>query len=290
MSSQIPVAFAIKFRDDFIMLSQQRGSRLRALVRTDPDYLQGKAGYFERIGATSMRKRTSRHSDTPRMDTPHSRRRVTLDDFEWADLIDPQDLARMMANPQNRYVMNAMWAAGRQMDDTIIAAARGSAYSMDEDDAATAVPLPSAQKVAVGSTGLTLAKLLSTKEILDAAEVDAEEPRFVACAAKQVTNLLNTTEVKSSDYNTVKALAEGRIDTFLGFKFVRSERLTLSSTTRKCIAGQKNSILLAIGLDVITDVGPRRDKNMATQVYLGMSIGATRMDEDGIVEIDCIES
>jgi hypothetical protein len=48
--------------------------------------------------------------------------------------------------------------------------------------------------------------------------------------------------------------------------------------------------LLAIGLDIVTDVGPRRDKNMATQVYLGMSIGATRMDEKGIVEIDCKES
>lgn len=290
MSTQIPVAFAIKFRDDFIMLSQQRGSRLRGLVRTDPDYLQGKAGYFERIGATSMRKRTSRHSDTPRMDTPHSRRRVTLDDFEWADLIDPQDLARMMANPQNRYVMNAMWAAGRQMDDTIIAAARGSAYSMDEDDAATAVALPSAQKIAVASTGLTLAKLLTTKEILDGAEVDAEEPRFLACAAKQVTNLLNTTEVKSSDYNTVKALAEGKIDTFLGFKFVRSERLIAASTTRYCLAWAQTGIGLAVGEEIVTDIGPRRDKGNSTQVYLRMSIGATRIEDAKVVEIACLES
>ena len=97
---------------------------------------------------------------------------------------------------------------------------------------------------------------------------------------------------KSSQPTTTlsKRLAAGQLDTFLGFKFIRSERLEVGSSIRKCIAGQKNSLLLAIGLDIVTDVGPRRDKNMATQVYLGMSIGATRMDEKGIVEIDCLES
>lgn len=290
MSTQIPVAFAQKFRGDFLMLSQQRGSRLRSTVRNDPDNLSGKAGYFERIGSTAMVERLTRHQDTPRVDTPHSRRRVTLRDFEWADLIDPQDVARMLANPQNRYVMNAMWAAGRQIDDLIIAAANGNAYSMDSDDAATAVALPSAQKVAVASTGLTLAKLLSTKEILDGAEVDPEEPRYCIVTAKQVTNMLNTTEIKSSDYNSVKALAEGRIDTFLGFKFIRSERLTNSSTTRYCLAYAMSGIGFAIGQEIVTDIGPRRDKGNSTQVYLSMTFGSTRIEDAKVVQIACLES
>jgi len=290
LSTQIPVSFAIKFRDDFLMLSQQRGSRLRGAVRTDPDYLQGKSGYFERIGATAMVERLSRHQDTPRVDTPHSRRRVSLRDFEWADLIDPQDVARMMANPQNRYVMNAMWAAGRQIDDLIIAAANGNAYSMDSDDAATAVALPSAQKVAVASTGLTVDKMLQAKQILDAADVDEMEPRFAIVTSKQVKDLLNTTEVKSADYNSVKALSEGRIDTYLGFKFIRTERLTNASTTRYCLFYAQTGLGLATGAEITTDIGPRRDKGNSTQVYLAMTFGATRIEDAKVVQVACQES
>lgn len=291
MSTQINIAFAQKFRGDFLLLSQQRGTRLQDTVRRDPDYLQGKAGYFERIGATAMVKRTTRHGDTPLVNTPHSRRRVTLEDWEWADLIDSQDIARMLASPQNKYVVNATNAKGRQVDDLIIAAANGNAYSMDADDAASAVALPAGQKIAVGTTGLTLAKLLQAKEILDAAEVDENEPRFLVCQAKQMTNLLNTTEIKSADYNTVKALVEGRIDTFLGFKFKRSQRLTVDgSASRLCLAYAMNGIGLAVGEEPETDVGPRRDKGNATQVYLKMSMGATRIEDEKVVQIACSEA
>jgi hypothetical protein len=121
-------------------------------------------------------------------------------------------------------------------------------------------------------------------------ENDPDEPRFLALSAKQVTALLNTTEIKSADYNTVKALAAGQIDTFLGFKFIRTERLLKVSTTRSCLAWSQNSILLGIGTDVITRVSERADKNYATQVYVGMFIGATRMDEKGVVEIQATET
>jgi hypothetical protein len=273
------------------MLSQQRGSRLRSTVRNDPDNLSGKAGYFERIGATAMVERFTRHQDTPQVNTPHSRRRVTLRDFEWADLIDPQDVARMLANPQNRYVMNAMWAAGRQIDDLIVAAANGNAYSMDSDDAATTVALPSAQKVAVASAGLTLAKLLSTKEILDGAEVDPEEPRYLIHTAKQATNLLNTTEIKSADYNSVKALAEGKIDTFLGFKFIRSERLSRNTVTdvRTCFAWHKSGIKFAEGgRNVHMDVLP--SKRHCQQIRGVYRCGAVRTQNEKVVRIYTDES
>ena len=173
MSTQIPVHFAIKFRDDFVMLSQQKGSLLGATVRDDPDNLNGKFGYFERIGATAMVKKTTRHGDTPLVDTPHSRRRVQLSDFEWADLIDKADAARMVVAGQlpGRYATNAMWAAGRTKDDLIIAAAEGDAFSIDENDAATVVPLPAAQKIAVGGARLTLNKIEEAREIFALGEL-----------------------------------------------------------------------------------------------------------------------
>ena len=287
MSTEITTAMVEQYSANVQILMQQKESRLRQVVRVETGVV-GKNAFFDQLNSTAAVKRTSRHADTPLVSTPHVRRRVSLVDYDWADLVDNMDLKKVLIDPSSLYAINARNAMNRAMDDELITAAFGTAYGGVDGSTSYAFDT-SYNVVAAASVGMTLAKLLSAKEILDGNEVD-EEDRFCIIGSKQLQDLLGTTEVSSSDYNSVKALVNGQVDTFLGFKFVRSERLTLSSTTRKCIAGQKNSLLLAIGLDIVTDVGPRRDKNMATQVYLGMSIGATRMDEKGIVEIDCLES
>jgi len=287
MSTQITTAMVEQYSSNVQILMQQKDSRLAPLVRVETS-VRGKNAFFDQLNATAAVKRTNRHADTPLVSTPHLRRRVSLYDYDWADLVDNMDVQKVLTDPASNYAINARNAMNRSKDDEIIAAFLATAYG--GVDGSTSYAFDSSYNVvAAASAGLTLAKLRSAKQILDGNEVD-DEDRFCVIGSKQLQDLLGTTEVTSADYNTVKALVNGQVDTFLGFKFVRSERLALSSTTRKCIAGQKNSILLAIGIDITTDVGPRRDKNMATQVYLGMSIGATRMDEDGIVEIDCIES
>jgi len=68
------------------MLSQQKGSLLRSAVSVES--ITGKNAFFDSVGVATAVKRTSRHGDTPQIDTPHSRRRVSLVDYEYADLID----------------------------------------------------------------------------------------------------------------------------------------------------------------------------------------------------------
>ena len=286
MSVQITTAFVEQYKSNVFHLAQQKGSRLRDACRTET--VTGKAHFFERIGASAAQKRTSRHSDTPRVDTPHSRRKVSLDDYDWADLIDQEDKVRMLISPSSEYAQAGAWAMGRAMDDALIAAATGNAFGGVAGG--TTVALPSGNKVAHGSAGLNLAKLLSGKEIIDAADVDPEEERYVVCAAGQITDLLNVTQVTSSDFATVKALAQGDIDTFLGFRFIRSERLGQDSDgNRQVLMFTKSALGLAIGADVQTRISERDDKNYATQVFLSMSIGATRIEEEKMVEIACTE-
>lgn len=286
MSTQITTAFVEQYKSNVLHLAQQKGSRLRDSVRFES--VTGKNHFFERIGATAAQKRTSRHSDTPRMDTPHSRRRVSLEDYDWADLVDQEDKVRMLITPQSEYAMAGANAMGRAMDDAIIEAAVGNAYGGVAGG--TTIALPAAQHVAHGSAGLTVAKLLSAKEIIDGSDVDPEEARYCVLAAKQVTDLLNTTEVKSSDYNTVKALAAGQLDTFLGFKFIRSERLgTDSNGDRQVTVYTESGLGLAVGSDIQTRISERDDKNYATQVFLSMTIGATRIEDEKVVEIACQE-
>jgi hypothetical protein len=286
MSFQITTAFVQQYRENVEHLVQQKGSRFRRAVRVETGVI-GKSSFFDQLGSVDAVKKTTRHGDTPLIETPHARRRVQMYDYEIADLVDKEDEVRILINPTSGYAIAQSNAMGRAMDDEIIAAATGTAYT--GETGATSTVLPSAQKIAHASTGLTLAKLLTTKEILDGAEVDEEEPRFISVTAKQVTNLLNTTEIKDSDYNTVKALAAGQVNSFMGFEFIRSERLGLVSTNRRCYAWAQNGILLAIGIDIKSRISERADKSYSMQVYYSMTIGATRMQEPKIVEIACQE-
>jgi len=286
MSVEITTAFVEQYKSNVFHLAQQKGSRLRDAVRTET--VTGKSHFFERIGSVAAQKRTSRHSDTPRMDTPHSRRKVTMDDYDWADLIDNEDKVRMLISPQSEYAMAGAWAMGRAMDDAIIAAATGNAYG--GVSGGTSIALPAGQKVAHGGTGLSVNKLISAKEILDASDVDPDEERYLIVTSKQISDMLAITEITSADYNSVKALVAGQVDTFMGFKFIRTERLGLDSNSdRQVLAFCKSGIGLAVGSDVSTRISERADKNYATQVFLSMTIGATRVEDEKVVEIACNE-
>ena len=291
MSNQITTAFVQQYSSNVQMLAQQMGSRLREAV--DVESITGKNAYFDQVGVTAAQIRTSRHANTPQIDTPHSRRRVSLADYEWADLIDDADKVRMLADPTSSYAKAAAAAMGRSMDDVIITAMNGTAYS--GETGGTSVALPSTQKFATSnqSDGLTVAKLLDAKKKLDLKDVDPSIPRFIVCGATQISDLLNTTEVKSSDYNTVKALAAGQLDSFLGFKFIMSNRLNFDASNtddRLVFAFTKDAIKLAIGKDITARISERDDKSYSTQVYYCMAIGATRMEEEKVVQIPCHEA
>ena len=286
MSTQITTAFVNQFSANIQMLSQQMGSLLRDAV--DVESVNGEKAFFDQVGAASAVLRTSRHADTPLVDTPHSRRMVTMSDYEYADLIDDQDKVRLLADPTSTYSRAAAAAMGRAMDDVIITAALGTANTGKEG--ATSTALPSGQKIAHGSAGLTIAKLLSAKEILDANSVDPSITRHIVVSPKQISDLLNNTTVTSSDFNTVKALAQGELNTFVGFNFIVSNRLnTDSNSDRQVIAFASDGIKLAVGKEPSARIDERADKSYATQVYYCQSVGATRMEEDKVVEIACNE-
>lgn len=284
----IETAFVKQFGSNVELLVQQKGSRLRNAVRVETGIV-GEEAYFDQLSATEAVKRTTRHADTPLVNSDWARRRVTMYDYEWADLIDKQDKLKMLADPESTYVMNAANAMGRAMDDEIIAAINGTAYTGKAGG--TSTTLPSAQKVAVGTTGLTLTKLLAAKEVLDGADVDPDEEKYCVATAEQMTDLLNTTEIKSSDYNSVRALVTGQVDSFLGFKFILSNRLAVDGSDSRLIpVFAKSGVLLAVAEEMVTRITERDDKSYAAQPYVKMGIGSTRMEEAKVVQIACSEA
>jgi len=287
MSYEITTAMVEQYKSNIALLAQQKGSRLRNAVRAET--IVGENSYFEQIGAVAAQKKTTRHMDTPQTDTPHARRKVSMDDYVWADFIDNEDKLRLLIDPTSAYTINAVNAFGLSIDDAVIAAASGTAYT--GKTGGTAVSLPAGQKVAEANTGLTVGKLLAAKGILWANDIDDEIPLHIAVASKQLENLLAITQVTSSDYNSIKALVKGEIDTFMGFQFHRTQRLSIDANDiRTCLAWAQDGLLLALGADIHTKISERADKNYLTQVWCGMSIGATRMEEKKVVEIGCDET
>ena len=291
MSIQITTSFVEQYSSNVTMLSQQMGSKLRGSV--DVENINGKNAFFDQVGVTAAQIRTSRHGDTPQIDTPHSRRRLSLADYEWADLVDDVDKVRMLVDPTSSYAKAAAAAMNRSIDDVIITAMNASANTGVAGG--TSTDLPSTQKTATSdqSDGLTIAKLLSAKKIMDDNDVDPSLKRYIVCGPQQISDLLGTTSVTSADFNTVRALSTGEVNSFLGFEFIMSTRLNkdaTNTTDRLVFAYTEDAIKLGIGKDIAAKISERADKSYSTQVYYCMSLGAVRMEEKKVVQIPCHEA
>lgn len=289
MSFEVTTAFVQQYSTNVQLLLQQRGSRLRDCV-TVGSYTGKAAKAVEQIGSVTAQARTSRHSDTPLISTPHDARWVHPTDYEWADMVDDQDKLRMLIDPTSPYAINGAHALGRSMDSLIITAALGTSMTGENGSTSTAFDT-AGQQIAASAAGLTIAKLRAAKKILMANEVDvATDPLYIAVTAEQLDDLLGTTEVTSADYNTVKALVNGTVDSFMGFKFVHTELLGVDgSSNRRVIAWAKSGMHLGIWNDINTKISERADKSYATQVYVKGTFGATRTEEGKVVEILCAE-
>lgn len=288
MSFQVTEAFVQQFSANFVHLAQQSVSRFQSAVRVESGIV-GDSKKINRIGATAAQKRTTRHGDTPLIETPHTTRWIDLDDYEWADLVDDLDKKKMLADPTSDYLKAGVAALNRAKDDAIYAAQRGNARS-----SSGSVALPAAQKIAVGGTGLTKAKIIQAKKMFRANEADEEngEELFMAYGSEQMEDLMNDTTLTSADYSAVQILSDGNVPKgrkWLGFTWIPSERMTLVTTTRYICAWAKSGVALGTGAEVMTRVTERADKSYAMQPYARMSIGATRVEDAKVVEIACNE-
>jgi hypothetical protein len=302
MSTQIPVSFVDQFKANILVLSQQKPAKLRGVCRMED--VTGDTMYVERIGPKDAQLRGARHGATPISDADHSRRKLSMADYIVpADIIDKPDKLKLLIDPQSVYVQNQTYSLNRAIDDVIIAALFGAAYSghtgattvNNYDVGECRLIESSGVIVTAGSdwsntteTGLTIAKLLTCKELLDNAEIDEDRQRYFLTNPHNINQLLNTTEVKSSDFNTVKALAQGKIDTYLGFKFLQSTRLPVDDTdtgATKCAAFVQDALVLAVAEEPSVSISVRNDLCDSIQVFSTLSIGCTRVEGPAVVGI-----
>lgn len=287
MSFQITEAFVQQYADNFRHLAQQMRSRLEPCVSIEPNIV-GMSKSINRLGQRTAQRRTQRHGDTPINDQPHSTRFVDLFDWEDGDMIDDQDKVRMLVDPQSDYVKAMVASLNRAKDDVIITALGGNSRSTTGN-----IVLPSAQKIAVGGTGLTKAKIIQARRLFRKNEADNHngEELFITYTAAAAADILADTTLTSADYMAAKFLQEGDVEgKWMGFTWIPSERTPLSSGTRMLYAFAKSGVTLGKGADITTEVGKDPGKGFNVRIYAKMSIGAVRVEEEKVVEIAVTES
>jgi hypothetical protein len=296
----IPAHFVTEYATNWDFLAQQKMAKTRECVTVDT--VSGKEKRYNQFGPTEMDPVSVRAGDTRISDTDLPSRWLRPYPLDKAFLFDEFDetFLGQVVLPQSESIQAHAMAYNRAIDRTVINAALNVAYT--GEIGVDPVTLPSSQIIAVNfvetgaagaNLGLTIGKIRQAKYILDAADVDDEDPRYFAYTAKSLQDLLRTTEVTSQDYNTVKALVEGNVNTFLGFTFKRISNkimpLDVAADVRTCVAWAKSGIKITdSGKEVHIDVRP--DKSHALQIRTVAALGGTRMEEVKVVAVMCDES
>lgn len=292
MSINIPTHYAQQFATNVELLLQQKGSKLRQHVMSG-SYIGEQASPVDQIGSVAMQAVTGRFEPMGRVDASTDRRWILPQDFDLPQLIDSFDKLRLLTDPESVYVQNAVFAAGRQIDDVIIDAFFGTAKTGKTGSTSTAHSNTVAVNHGASSNvGLTVAKLRQARKLLKAAQVDIDlDPVTVIVTAAQEDNLLAEAQVISLDYNEKPVLVDGKLNRFLGMNFVHCERLdTDGSTYRRVPVFAKSGMHLGIWNDITTDISQRKDlKGLPFQSYVYLTVGATRIEENKVVEIKCAE-
>lgn len=292
MSVEVSTAFVDMYKANVDTLVRQMGSQLRDTVMVER--IKGKQAFFEQIGGVSAMEKTGRHQDVEYSDTPHRRRRVATRYFYTTDLIDEDDKIRMLIDPSSEYARAQADALGLKIDQTIIEAATGTAYTGVDGTTATAFDTNMVVDVQVrdvgvsaADLGLNVAKLLNAHRLLNANHVPRTD-RVVIVNARQMESLLKSTKATSADYNSVKALVQGDIDTYCGFRFRHSEYIgTDGNGDDMVLFYHKRGLKVGLGMEIMTSMDRIPQKHNALQVYSAIDVGCTRMQEAMVGYIEC---
>lgn len=293
--NEISQHFITKFATDTIHLAQQTKSKLRATVTEQFD-VANKFIFKTAAARGAMTQRANlgvnagKRTATAFVDQVWNNRVVTPLEYVAADSFRAADAKRKIESPRLDLAKAFAAQVGRQWDDIIIAAFFANA----PDDLGTANAHPAANQIGGAAIAPSLALIKTAREILAENEIDPDEERYFVCSPNYITALLNDTAIGSSDYNTVKALVEGKVEKFMGFRFIESNRLTSPGGAgpyqRYAAAYTKSSMGLAVNTELEVDVGPAAHLSFDTVVQVRIDAGATRVQDAQMVRVHYLET
>lgn len=275
----------------------KRGGILVPLVSSS-SYRGEKVQVVNFIGPVTFIERNTPYADTKLTELEHTSRWISGTEQDAAVLVDRLDTLKMIYDPTSPYVERFREAAARRMDDKIMD--KFFATAKTGKDGTTDVAFKAANIVAHGGTGLTVAKLRSLRKLIKKRHVDLRGVKpLIAVTAEQTDNLLAETIVNSIDYNSVKPLVDGEVSGFMGFTFVPYEEymgkgipsfVDGSDTIRQLPVWVPDGMHFGTWEGLVITINNRPDKNNIKQIHGTLTIGATRLDEDKVFQLQTDET
>jgi len=289
MADTQSTVYAQAYGRNIMQLAQQKYSKLMPLVYMKPN-VNGKVFYQDQIGKWSMDVKSGRNVQTPNNDPNLARRMATMIDYHDARLLDRGDELRMLSDPRSAYTVAAASSLGRKIDEVLAAAAVGTAYYGETGSSSITLGTDAISGIShIGGTpsSLTFARVTQIKKILDREDVEMED-RFFVINPEGLEDILNTTQATSADYNAVKALVRGELDTWMGFKWITTNQLPVTGTVTTCFAFQRYGLCAAMSAQPLVRTDERNDLSYSWQVYYELNLGAVRLEEARVVKVDVL--
>ena len=244
--------------------------------------VEGEVVKFPKVGKGAATLRVPQTDVTP-LNVDFSQVTATLQDWNAAEYSDIFMQQKVNFDERQELVQVLSSAIGRRQDQLIIDAltASGTSLTVSNDIGGT-------------DTNLNVAKLREAKKLMDKNNVPPMD-RHIVIHANSLANLLSENAVTSSDFNTIKALVQGELDTFLGFKFhVLGDRaeggLAIDGSLDRTVwAFHKQAMGYAEGIAPRTEINYIAEKT-SYLVNTVLSAAAVAIDAEGIVQLTCRES
>ena len=270
--SKTLASVAVTEFDSMVKHAYQNSGLLKDAV-TVRNNVVGDTYKFRNMGKGLANQKSTSDLVTP-MDITHGFAVATLQNWNAPEYTDMFDAQTVNFDEKQELASTIAQSLGRRCDQLVI----------DAMDAETVY----AGTVVEGGTNLTTEKVIEAQVALRAQGVPNSN-LYASINAQGLGGLLNQEEITSSDYNNVKALVNGDVDTFGGFKFVviedRAEGgLTEAANIVDSYFFSQDAVGLAIGIDIKTDVDWIADRT--SWLCNGMlKAGAVSRDGLGIVKV-----
>lgn len=271
--------YAQAYGQNIMQLAQQKYSKLLGTVYMRPN-VRGKTFFQDQIGTWSMSTKGGRNVQTPNNDPALARRMGVMLDYHDNRMLDRGDELKCISDPRSAYTIAAARSLGRKIDDVIIAAAVSTTTASGETGSSTA---PTTATIAITTGTLHIGDVTNFKKALDDNDVETED-RYLVITPTLLSSALNQTAMTSADYAAVKALVQGEIDTFMGFKWIISTRIAEQSGLEGLVY-QKNALCLAMATQPLVRTDERADLSYSWQIYYELNCGAVRLEEARIRKI-----
>ena len=320
-SSSISTAFVKQYGQTLDLLAQTKGGKFTGKCLEES--IEGEEKYFDQLGSVFAAEVTDRYADSPLNDITHARRRVTATPYDVGLMLDKFDKVQMLINPESEYVQQQVTALMRKKDIEFITGALGKA--MTGKTGSTEVNLSSlltgTEIIPHGDTSLTIDKIAAAKATFEENGVDLDDPlnkAYIVVTPQVIGDLLNSTKVTSVDFNTVRALVSGDINSFYGFEFIVSnlvpyalagdetnagvanltwdandkadatgaDTAATGEKIRACFAYVHSGVRQVTNPSIMTEVSKRDDKRFNYYAYSCMRTGAVRMEEKKVIQIN----